>query len=98
MIVVFEWIFLIGILSLTGTVIMPLFTIEPYVVAADLITAWKFAWRQIWKTEETQSVQVHLRTDSNWLMGDDDIIPLCPYHSMFCVMDIGIKDFDTWKH
>ena len=76
-IVVFAWIFLIGIVYLTCTEIMPLFTIEPYVVAADLITAWKFAWRQIWKKEETQPVQVHLRKDSTWLMVDDDNIPLC---------------------
>ena len=61
---------------------MPVFTIEKYVIAKEVLVKWKTAWQFVWQRPVT----------------DDTDVPICPYHHAPCIIDESIKKIDIWQH
>ena len=73
---------------------MATFTIQPTIVDAEIVEMWKKEWLLFWDLRNKSK----LRTGSCWVVVDEPLIPLCPFHFKDCYMDESLRHVRDWRH
>ena len=75
--------------------------VTPHGVDPESLQEWKAAWIQLWADEKEdqkkKTVTIIIKRDSLWDTYER-VVPWCPKHYDYCIIDETMSTVQNWKH